>query len=167
MDQRLIKLRESGRVDLDGLVDLSRRIALPFTFSSAGEAARFMARSYERDIWENQDVKVWIGSEKDAISGVVAPITDELHVPLVVTHGYSSLSQIKDVCESIDDDRKSVVFYQVGDHDPSGDDIPEAFQRRVRDLIPHARRHVRAAGSDGRANRRAGPADPADEGLRF
>lgn len=31
-----------------------------------------------------------------------------------------------------------MVFYQIGDHDPSGDDIPEAFQRRVRDLIPHA-----------------------------
>lgn len=58
MDGRLIKLRDLGRVDLDGLVDLSRRIRLPFTFSSAGEAARYMARNYERDIWLDQDVKV-------------------------------------------------------------------------------------------------------------
>lgn len=138
VDGRLTKLRESGRVDVTHLVDLSRSIHEPVTFADAAQALRWLELIYQRDLWADQDAKVWIGSEKDAISGVVQPITAELQVPLVVTHGYSSYSQISKVCESIDLTGKSVIFYQIGDHDPSGDNIPEVFQRRVREMIPDA-----------------------------
>ena len=44
-------------------------------------------------------VEVWV--EKDALSGVLEPIVDEYHVPLMVNRGYSSVSAMHDAAPEV------------------------------------------------------------------
>ena len=46
--------------------------------------------TYRRDLWINQPdyVEIWV--EKDALAGVISPITTEYDVALYVCRGYSS-----------------------------------------------------------------------------
>jgi hypothetical protein len=92
------------------------------------------AASYRRGIWHDQDAEVQIYSEKDAISGVILPVTRRWDVPLGIVRGYSSESFAWSVAQSIIDAAergKDTHVYQLGDHDPSGIDAWRAFRKTV------------------------------------
>jgi hypothetical protein len=77
-------------------------------------------------------VDVHIFTEKDAISGVVSPVTERWDVPLGVLRGYTSESFAHSVAEAIASCGKRTVYvYQLGDHDPSGADAWRAFRESV------------------------------------
>jgi hypothetical protein len=91
-------------------------------------------RSYRRALWDNQDPDVMILSEKDAITGVIYPVTAQYDVPLGVLRGYSSETFCRSVADDIDratDDGRQVFVCQLGDHDPSGVDAWRAFETVV------------------------------------
>jgi hypothetical protein len=45
------------------------------------------AASYRRDLWHNQVREVYVFTEKDAISGAIAPVTTGWDVPRGVLRG--------------------------------------------------------------------------------
>jgi hypothetical protein len=92
------------------------------------ETARFYRQSIWRDI--NQHVEVWC--EKDALAGVIYPITAEYDVPLMVAKGYSSESFVYQSAEYIASTGKPATVYYVGDFDPSGWHMSEDLQRKFR-----------------------------------
>ena len=61
------------------------------------------AASYRRALWRDQAAEVQIYSEKDAISGVVLPVTRRWDVPLGIVRGYSSETFAWSVAQSIFD----------------------------------------------------------------
>jgi hypothetical protein len=80
-------------------------------------------------------------SEKDAISGVVYPVTAEFDVELCITRGYSSETFTHSIAETVrrnDSNAKTTFVYQLGDHDPSGVDAWRSFEQRVREFAPLA-----------------------------
>jgi hypothetical protein len=99
------------------------------------------SRTYRQALWASQHsyVEVWL--EKDALAGVVVQETDPYDVPLLVTRGYASLSFLHSAAETIADVGKPTYVYYLGDHDPSGMDIPRQVERRLREFAPKAEIH--------------------------
>ncbi len=112
------------------IADGTRLRLKPLTWSSTQAALQNTAKMYRRDLWIDQDVHVEIWTEKDAIRGVVYPVTEEFDVPLMISRGYSSETFLHDTAEEINAIGKDSVIYQLGDHDPSGVDAWRDIQRK-------------------------------------
>ncbi len=92
MQRLLARLRRDGEMDYHDIADNTRWMRKPKTYSSLEEAVNHAARTYRKRLWDNTDeyVEVWL--EKDALAGVIFPVTSEFDVPLMVSRGYASLS---------------------------------------------------------------------------
>jgi hypothetical protein len=122
--KQLLKLRRQGRVSYAHITDGTRWTDKPGTWASLNQMLASAAKFYRRDIWHDQGTEVHIYSEKDAISGVIQPVTRRLDVTLGVIRGYSSESFAWEVAQAVcESDRDNVWLYQLGDHDPSGVDL--------------------------------------------
>jgi hypothetical protein len=116
---RLLKLaRERSIIPWEWIVDETRELERVSTWDDPAEYARAVARSYRRDFWNQQPVRVEVWSEKGTVRGVLQPVLDEYAVGFRVMHGFSSATAIYDVCQN-DDSRELIALY-VGDFDPSG-----------------------------------------------
>ena len=91
--------------------------------------------SYRRALWQDQPTDVQIYTEKDAISGVLLPVTLQWDVPLGVCRGYVSESFAWQVAQSVSRAEGDVYLYQFGDHDPSGVDAWRDLTTKVRQFI--------------------------------
>jgi hypothetical protein len=139
--RQLLKLRRDGRVPYSWITDGTRLILKPNSWTRLDEMLDDAAASYRRALWHDQDSEVIVLSEKDAISGVIYPVTARYDVELGIARGYSSETFTHSIAETINDnDRvgKTTFVYQLGDHDPSGVDAWRSFQERVRGFVPHA-----------------------------
>jgi hypothetical protein len=116
---RLLKeAREEGTIPWGWIVDETRELERVSTWLNPAAYARCVARSYRRDFWTQQPVRVEVWSEKGTVRGVLAPVLDEYAVGFRVMHGFSSATTINDVSQ--DDDGRELVVLYVGDFDPSG-----------------------------------------------
>jgi hypothetical protein len=122
------------------ITDGTRSIRMPKTYDDLDEMLDAAAASYRRALWNDQDVDVHLYSEKDAISGVIWPVTARYDVPLGVLRGYVSETFAWSVARSLGDDWPTYI-YNLGDHDPSGVDAWQSFTRKVHDFAPDAAPH--------------------------
>jgi hypothetical protein len=134
--QRVYRLlrqaREEGTIPWEWIVDETRRLERVSTWSNPAQYARAVARSYRRDFWDQQPVRVEVWSEKGTVRGVLAPVLDEYGVGFRVMHGFASATAIHDVAE--DDDGRPLLVLYVGDYDPSGmfmseEDLPTRLEK--------------------------------------
>ena len=82
-----LKLRREGRIPYSAIADASRYMRKPATFNGWEDALADTARFYRKDLWADSDLEVEVWLEKNALGGVIAPITEEYDVPLMVTMG--------------------------------------------------------------------------------
>jgi hypothetical protein len=92
----LAAMRRAGALPYDWLADNTRWQRKPETFTSIQHALKETARFYRKALWADADAYVEVWLEKDALSGVVYPITSEYDVPLMIARGYASLSFLLD-----------------------------------------------------------------------
>jgi hypothetical protein len=136
--RQLLKLRRAGVIPYSSITDGTRWITKPDTYSSLEEMLDDAASSYRRALWHGQEVEVHVFTEKDAISGVLLPVTTRWDVPLGVLRGYASESFAYSVAQTILATARQERFtyvYQLGDHDPSGLDAWRDFQAKVRGFL--------------------------------
>ena len=69
--------------------------------------------------------------EKDAIAGVIQPVTWEYDVPLRVVRGYASVSFAGEIADTWAEIQKPIHAYYVGDWDPSGHDIERDLRSKL------------------------------------
>jgi hypothetical protein len=130
---RLMKeAREEGTIPWEWIVDETRELEQVATWDDPEEYVESVARSYRRDFWQQQPIRIEVWSEKGTIRGVLQPVLDEYGIGFRVMHGFGSATVINDVSQ-YDDSRPLIVLY-LGDHDPSGlwmseCDIPERLER--------------------------------------
>lgn len=136
--RELLKLRRAGVVRYADITDGTRLIRKPRSWSSVDDMLADAAASYRRALWHDQDVEVMVFTEKDAISGVLYPVTSNWDVPLGILRGYASESFAHTVADEILFADKPVVAYQFGDHDPSGVDAWREFSAKVTAFAPAA-----------------------------
>jgi hypothetical protein len=137
-----VKMRLGGALPWEAIADHGREVDWNRHYANAKERITGWLNSapnpetFERDMWANQACMVMVFLEKDALAGILGPVCEELHVPLVVTRGYPSITLLHDVAEAIADDGRPHFIYQIGDHDPAGTDIPRNIEARLREFAP-------------------------------
>jgi hypothetical protein len=116
---RLLRIaRERGDIPWEWIVDETRELERVPTWDNPEQYAHAVARSYRRDFWNQQPVRVEVWSEKGTIRGVLQPVLDEYAVGFRVMHGFTSATAVNDVAQ--DDDGRELIVLYVGDFDPSG-----------------------------------------------
>jgi hypothetical protein len=134
----LTVMRRAGTLPYYWLADNTRWQRKPRTFDSVEEALQETARFYRKSLWKDADAYVEIWLEKDALAGVVYPVTSVYDVPLMVARGYASLSFLYSAAEAINDLDVPAYIYHLGDYDPSGVNAGEKIEETLRDLAPDA-----------------------------
>ena len=137
----LADMRRKGDIPYRWIADNTRWMRKPTTYSNLEQAAQETAQFYRRRLWDDQEVYVEVWLEKDALSGVLYPITAKYDVPLMVTRGYPSLSFLYSAAEGILDEDKPTFLYYIGDHDPSGVHIPQKVESDLREMAAGAEIH--------------------------
>jgi len=137
----LRRMRRSGEVPYEWIIDNTRSVQRPQTFGSIKEALQDCADYYRKALWRDADVYVEVWLEKDALAGVVYPVTAELDVPLMVARGYASLSFLHGAAEHIGTLDVPAYIYHLGDFDPSGVNAGEKIEETLRELAPDAEIH--------------------------
>jgi hypothetical protein len=136
--RELLKLRRDGTVPYSWITDGTRLVRKPASWSKLEQMLDAAASSYRRALWDDQNVKVIVLSEKDAISGAIYPVTAKWDVELGIVRGYSSETFVHSIAEEVQYAGKPVFLYQLGDHDPSGVDAWRSFTEKVRAFAPDA-----------------------------
>lgn len=133
----LVEGRMAGIVDWDAIEDRLRRPYLPYFVSGTQEAIKDTIDYYRLDRQKGQSnyIELWV--EKDALSGVLKPITSYYHINLMVNRGYSSCSAMYHAYKRFSQqlyDNKNIVILYLGDHDPSGLDMLRDIQSRLEEF---------------------------------
>jgi hypothetical protein len=131
----LTVMRRTGELPYEWLADNTRWQRKPRTFDSVEQALRDTAAFYRKSLWTDADAYVEVWLEKDALSGVIYPVTSMYDVPLMVTRGYASLSFLYSAAEYINTLTVSTYIYHLGDFDPSGVNAGEKIDETLRELV--------------------------------
>jgi hypothetical protein len=137
----LVQMRRAGVLPYGWLADNTRWQRKPRTFSSVEHALQETARLYRKALWDDADCYVEIWLEKDALAGVVLPVTALYDVPLMVARGYASLSFLHVAAELIATLDVPAFIYHLGDFDPSGVNAGEKIEEGLIAMAPDAEIH--------------------------
>jgi hypothetical protein len=137
----LVEMRRAGVLPYAWLADNTRWQRKPRTYHNVEEALRDTARLYRKALWPDADAYVEVWLEKDALSGVVYPVTSLYDVPLMVARGYASLSFLNSAAEFINSLDVPVWIYHFGDFDPSGVNAGEKIEETLIEMAPEAEIH--------------------------
>jgi hypothetical protein len=132
----LTVMRRAGELPYDWLADNTRWQRKPRTFNGVEEALKATAAFYRKNLWASADSYVEIWLEKDALAGVIYPVTSMYDVPLMVARGYASLSFLYTAADAINELAVPAYIYHLGDFDPSGVNAGEKIEETLRELAP-------------------------------
>jgi hypothetical protein len=134
----LVQMRLSGVLPYDWLADNTRLQRRPRTHNSVQDALDETARFYRKSLWSDANAYVEVWLEKDALSGVIYPVTSMYDVPLMVARGYASLSFLHSSAEYIGSIDVPTYIYHLGDFDPSGVNAGEKIEQTLKRMAPRA-----------------------------
>ena len=127
----LSEMRLDSQISWEWIIDESRRTRTTRTFDNIGAALADTAKYYQRSALRESDVYIEIWSEKEALSGIIWDEAGEYDVPVVVSKGMPSLTQVYGGFINIQraaEAGKDSYLYQFGDHDPTGCLIPKSIE---------------------------------------
>jgi len=130
----LSEMRLDGRIPWDWIVDESRRTRITQTFDNISDALQDTAKFYRRSALRECSDYLEIWSEKEALAGIIYDVASDYDVPVVVSKGMPSLTQVFGSFLNIKHAGragKNSYIYQFGDHDPTGCLIPKSIEARL------------------------------------
>lgn len=136
--------RRGGFLEWGAIEDRIRRPQVPQEFDSLEDLLDVATRAYRLPRMKGQRFHVELWVEKDALAGVLAPIANEYHIPLMVNRGYSSTSAMKEAGERVRETclrmraEEAIIFY-LGDFDPSGEDMVRDISDRLGEYMNEGR----------------------------
>lgn len=127
--------RLAGYIDWTAIEDRTREFIKRQRWESGGEILEAVAHSYHMDQWHEQDYRVFVVVEKEALAGVLEPVCRKFDIPLLAARGYPSISVLydfmsKDLQEAFNQRQEPVILH-LGDHDPSGIDMTRDLGERL------------------------------------
>jgi hypothetical protein len=129
IQRTLALMRRDGSMPFAWLVDNTRWMRKPNTWTGINQVLNEVAAFYRRDLWADAPTRVEIWCESDSIAGVLYEITDRWDVPLLPVKGFSSLSFASSAASTWNEDGRNVEVIYVGDLDQAGLDIEANLQR--------------------------------------
>lgn len=128
------KARLGGLVDWEAIEDRTRFLRGRSNSHSPSTALTALSRRYSIDMWHNQETRLEVWIEKDALLGVIETVCRENDVDYFACRGYVSQSALYEAGKRMEryqrDGYRTVVIH-LGDHDPSGIDMTRDNQERV------------------------------------
>lgn len=131
LSKHLVNARLAGIVDDSRIVDRVRNTLRVPCWNDLPEFLETVRQSYRREKWTRQPYALEVWCEKDAVAGVLQPVTDRYEVLLFPCRGYDSYSALKDAGERIRRAGRPTVVLYLGDFDPSGQDMPRDIRDRL------------------------------------
>ncbi|WP_235815601.1 hypothetical protein [Cypionkella psychrotolerans] len=128
---QVLKLRREGRLNYEAIADSSRFMRKPQTFNGWEDALRDTARFYRKDLWADTDLEVEIWLEKNALAGVLFPVTSEYDVPLMCTGGFSSETFAHEAVARLRGSGRTLIVHALYDFDRSGGDASRSLCEKV------------------------------------
>jgi hypothetical protein len=132
----IAKARMGGLLDWSAIEDRVRRPVEWAQHESAHAALEAALASFRLPRLQGQRCYVELWVEKDALAGVLEPLSAEYHVTLMVNRGYSSVSamkaaadRIRACCQNYGSERAAILY--LGDLDPSGEDMVRDIEERL------------------------------------
>lgn len=132
--------RLAGLVDWDAIEDRTRAFITRPRWDTAADFLNSAARQYHRDLWADQDSRVFVIVEKDALMGVLENVCNQYDVPLMAARGYPSVSVLREFAREhiyFAKPYQTIRIIHLGDHDPSGIDMTRDLIERLRLLSEH------------------------------
>ena len=147
--KRIVKIlsdaRLSGSIPYDAIHDLGRQISEFDSYKRTSvrshmNSLRSLIKQWDQfhnmSLWEGQPQRVLVVVEKQALQGIFSDVCKKWEVDLMVCKGYPSLTQqyelVNRMNERIKDGQELNIIY-YGDFDPSGENIRDKLEERLRD----------------------------------
>ena len=134
----VLKLRRTGLLPYQWIVDSTRRRLKPSSWSGLDDYAETVANAYRRDLWARQKDYIEFFIEKDAMAAVIEPVTATYDCHLNVIRGSVSETFAWNVAAEWNSIQKPIFAYYLGDHDPSGLQIEENLEYKLRNFGGYA-----------------------------
>ncbi|MAF94735.1 MAG: hypothetical protein CMM60_03125 [Rhodospirillaceae bacterium] len=138
VQNRLLKLRETGRVPWEWISDGTRWRRQRQSFGSRAEALEYLAENYRRDLWRRTPAYVEVWCESESIAGVIFNECDRYGVSVMVSRGFASKTYLHQAAKEIEAEDRPAFLYYVGDWDAAGKIIPEKIEAELRRFAPDA-----------------------------
>lgn len=131
----LVNARMAGLVDWDAIEDRVRRPQRNPEWEDIEEFMDSVIPQFRIKRHSGQEHHVELWTEKDALTSILKPITDEYHAYLMVNRGYSSASAMYAAANRLrhyqDLWGQQPILLYLGDHDPSGLDMDRDIRDRL------------------------------------
>jgi hypothetical protein len=131
IQRQVLLLRRDGQLPYEHIADLTRWMRKPTTYDSIEAALQETAQFYRKALWRDAEAYVEIWCEKDALAGVLLPVTSLYDVPLMVARGFSSETFCFEAIEARVDDIRPYIVYYLGDFDRAGQHAANALKEKL------------------------------------
>jgi len=171
LSKQLVKAREEGHIDRGMLEDRGRQVLgdgdwgyeSPQAFlEQLTSSLRDRWQSYQKPFWAEQQNKILICVEKDALSSIFTQVAKPYRIKVFPNKGYCSFSYIHQILAECDEEKPNVVLY-FGDYDPSGRDIERSLVERLGNYGAVDFKVVRVALTEEQIRQHHLPPKPEDE----
>lgn len=136
--------RLAGDLDWAYIVDRTRELTSLPHWDTPGQIIEAAADQFRLDKWASQPCRVECWVEKNALLGVLESVCPNEDVPFFACVGYASLTAKRDAAQRIGGylaNGQEVVILYLGDHDPSGINMPRELRSRLETFIGHDEGH--------------------------
>lgn len=126
--------RLAGLIDWHTIVDRTRNMVSNNHWDGPHEIVAACANQFQIDKWANQEHRVEVWIEKDALIGVIGNVCRRNDVGFFSCRGYTSQSEMWVASQRLlkyTDDGQAVTIIHLGDHDPSGIDMTRDIDDRL------------------------------------
>ena len=126
----------AGYLDWEAIEDRTREFIRSPRWESGSEILKSAAASFRMDMWANQERRVFVIVEKEALAGVLEGVCESYDVPLLAARGYPSGTVLRefavsDLIPALSTTPKQAPYIiHLGDHDPSGIDMTRDLSER-------------------------------------
>ena len=131
VQRQVLSLRREGRLGYQHIADMTRWMRKPTTHNSLEDAIADAVSCYRRSLWRDAETYVEVWCEKDALAGVILPVTAKYDVPLMVARGYCSETFAYGAVAARRGDFRPYYVYYLGDFDRSGQDAARSLEEKL------------------------------------
>jgi hypothetical protein len=131
VQRQVLELRRAGRLPYHDIADLTRWMRKPRTYDGVEAALRDTAQLYRKALWADAETHIEVWCEKDALAGVIYPVTAEFDVPLMVSRGFASETFCFEAIVAREGDPRRYDVWYLGDLDRSGSDAARSLKEKL------------------------------------
>jgi hypothetical protein len=131
VQRQVLALRRAGLLDYQHVADATRWMRKPHSHDSVASALADTARLYRKALWRDATDHVEVWCEKDALAGVIFPVTEENDVALMVARGFCSETFCFEAVEAAKQFERPYWVYYVGDLDRAGRDAANSLKEKL------------------------------------